>query len=216
MTDVAQRILDVLNAEIVKRGGDLSSIKSETAYARQLDKDVRDLFNGKMTEREFTDRQVDRIDNQFNRAWNEGMRANGLDPKRDMTDEWAKVLDDRKVKELDYIEGYASQIADAGKAGGDIEPFRARVDMWSNRYNEVQDLAKVTTRPEDRFEWVEGPTSDKCDNCLALDGIVATGKDWAESGWKPQSYDLACHGYHCQCRWEQTDKPLTKGGIPSK
>jgi hypothetical protein len=223
MTDahvVTWRILDLLNREIIKRGGDPNSLKSEAAYQRQLDKDVRDLYAGKLTEREFADRQVDRIDGQFNRAWNEGMRENGLDPKRDMTDEWAAALDDRKVKELDYIEGFASEIAQAGKAGDPVDPFRSRVPMWANRYNEVAALSKITTRPEDRFIWNLGPTEKHCESngstygCLNLSGVVATGKQWNDAGVRPQTTTTTCGGYQCQCSLDPTDEPLTEGGIP--
>jgi hypothetical protein len=209
LVNAVRRIVDALE------GGDpiSESIKTEAYYNRVLDRNIRQLYAGKMSEREFTDSLVDVIDAQFDRAWNEGMRDNGLDPAKDMTDEWAKILDERKVQELPYIEGFASDIAAAGKAGDPLDPLFTRADIWSGRYNEVVDLARVTTRPDDRFKWVYGDT-EHCTDCERLNGIVATGKDWGESGWAPQSQDLECHGFNCQCRLEPTDDPLTPGGIP--
>jgi len=208
LVNVLGKITQALDAEY----------KTEAFYQRVLDKDVRDLYNGKMDRGAFVDDMVRLIDQQFDRAWNEGMRENGLDPKADMTDAWAKELDDTKVRELDYVESFADDITQAGKDGTDIKPLRDRVGLWTNRYNQVVNQAQITTaNKEDKFAWRLGATEQHCETCQKLNGIVATAKDWQESGYKPQHAPnamLECGGWRCDCSMEITDEPLTKGGIP--
>jgi hypothetical protein len=92
--------------------------------------------------------------------------------------------------------------------------FGARADMWSNRYNDVINQARLHFGGIQLLEWVRGPTSDGCDDCIALDGIVATANEWEASGWRTQSQELACHGFNCLCQLKPTDKKRTRGGIP--
>ena len=89
--------------------------------------------------------------------------------------------------------------------------------MWSGRYNEVRDQARIefSKGTGQMFEWVLGPTEQHCTTCGGLSGIVATADEWDESGYRPQSPDLECHGYHCLCELQPTDKEKTKGGIPN-
>jgi hypothetical protein len=181
---------------------------------------VRDLYAGDIDESSFVDDMIRLIDEQFDKAWNAGMRENGLDPQTDMTDAWARVLDDRKVQELDYVEQYARDILDAARNGDPIDPLRARVDLWTNRYNEVQNLAKVTTAGKDvLLVWHLGATEQHCDTCSRLNGVVAYASDWEERGLHPQgapNEHLDCGGWQCDCSLDVADKDAipTAGGIP--
>lgn len=193
------------------------AFKTEAYYQRVLWGNVRDLYNGEMDVDAFVDDQVRLIEEQLRRAWNEGMRDNDLDPAKDMTEEWEAHLQDLMVSELDHVEDFAEAILQAQKDGAPIEPFRQRVELWTNRYNEVVNEAHVMTRPDDRFEWIYGDT-EHCGTCAALNGIVATGKEWQESGYHPQQPPndaLECGGWRCQCRLEYTEAAATEGGIPN-
>lgn len=193
-----------------------TGVKTVDYYQRVLWGNVRDLYNDKMSEDAFIDDLVRLIDEQLRRAWNQGMRENDLDPERDMTPEWEDHLQEIMTNELDYVETFARDIREAADNGEQVDQFRSRVDIWTNRYNEVVNDAKVTTRPEDRFKWVFGDTIH-CSTCAALNGIIATAKQWDESGYKPQSPPndkLECGGWHCQCQYEYTEEPVTEGGIP--
>lgn len=192
----------------------IPAIKTVAYYQRVLSRDVRDLYNGEMEMGAFVDDMLRLIEEQFRRAWNEGMRDNDLDPAKDMTDEWEAILQDAMSSELDFVEPFADAIREAAAAGNPIQPLLDRVTMWTNRYNEMVSLARITTRPDDRYKWVYGDT-EHCTTCLTLNGIVATGKEWAECPYQPQGENLECRGFHCQCKLEYTEEPLTEGGIPS-
>ena len=102
-----------------------------------VDKYARDLYKEEMSRDEFIDSMASLIEEQLKRAWNEGMRNNGLDPKEDMTSEWQDILDNLILDQWGYIEGYADDIIQGAKDGTPVEAFRARASLWANRYNET-------------------------------------------------------------------------------
>ena len=214
ITDHAEHELDLIAKAIRAYGWD--ALKTVAYYQRVLDKDVRDLYAGELDRDAFVDDMVRLIDEQFDRAWREGLRANGIEPKESKP-EWDKVLDERKVQELDYVENFADDILGAKKEDTPIDPLRARVSLWANRYNEVVNLAQLTSGQDHKYKWIYGDT-DHCSTCYTLNGVVAYGEDWAASGLHPQGAPnnrLECQGWHCQCRLEITDEPLTEPGIPN-
>jgi hypothetical protein len=211
LSDTIKAILDSLPEGVIP--ADLRYFKTTAYYDQALTRNVVDLYNGQMSESEFVDDLARLIDEQFTRAFNEGMRNNDLDPAKDMTDAWESLLQDRKLTEFDYVDNFASQIVQAAKDGADIGPFKDRASLWAHRYDEVVSWSQIVTRPDDRYKWVVGPT-EHCDTCAMLNGIVATGKDWLESGYRPQGDMLICKGFNCQCEWVYTEEKATEGGIP--
>ena len=196
----------------VETGADRT--KTVAYFDRVLNGAVLGLYRGDIGREEFVDELFRLLDEQYRRAWNEGMRENDLDPQRDMKPEWEAVLQDAIAGQLDYVEPFADAILAAKEAGTPVGPLQSRVSLWSNGYNAIVQLSIITTRPDDRYRWEVGPT-EHCSTCEALNGIVATAKDWQESGYAPQGRMLECGGYRCQCRWVYTEDPVTPGGIPA-
>ena len=185
---------------------DMWDFKTLDYFLRVLLAWVNDLYNGSTSEAEFVDRLAELIDQQLTRAWNEGMRANGLDPIQDMTEEYQQQLQDIIASEYSYVDQFARDIA---AHSGTLPQFQSRAQLWANRYNDVVNQSKLATADgKDRYEWVYGDT-DHCETCASLNGLVATAKEWDISGFKPQSAPndmLTCGGWKCQCRLEPTDK----------
>ena len=50
-----------------------------------------------------------------------------------------------------------------------------------------------------------GKTEQHCADCSAYAGRVMTGAEWAKEK-QPQSRELACKGYNCDCTLEQVVK----------
>lgn len=198
--------------EYIKRG----YVKTEGTYRRQVWNAMRDLFSGNTDEFEFIDDFNSYIDNQFTRAWNAGAREMGVNPSQ-FTDADITALADLMSAEQGYMLQLADDILGAKNSGLTLDQFRAqfggRADMWANRYNEIQSLARVHFGGKRMLIWVYGGTEDHCADCEALEGTVATAEDWAAYPLKPQSRALECHGYNCQCSLVPTDQPPS-GKIP--
>ncbi len=89
----------------------------------------------------------------------------------------------------------------------------SRLPMWINRYTEVVNTAKTMACANQKLKWVLGDT-DHCNSCLSLSGKVKRGKFWLSSGILPQSRQLECGGFNCQCSLQQTDDPVSRGPLP--
>ena len=194
--------------------------KTQDAYLRHMWQDAREYFTGEQDAFQFIDSFVAEIDNQLTRAWNEGAREAGVDP-RDMDDPDLVILQDKIENEREYILGLAGDI-DQARADG-LTPaefkqrFYSRVEMWANRYKETVNDAKLYFGSLDKYEWQLGATEQHCSTCYRLNGVVATGEEWDESGYRPQSPPndkLECGGWKCDCSLVPTKRRRTRGGIP--
>ena len=188
----------------------VDAIKTIAQFERMLRTAVLRLWWGDISQIDFLDRMIYAIDEQYRRAWREGMRSNGLDPVMDNRPEWDKVLKARINQEYDHVLDFGAAILKSKEDGGKIDALYARVDLWVARYSEVVDLAKVTTGGDKKYGWALGMTEKHCTHCQELSKIVAFGSDWVASGWRPQSSALECGGFHCDCSFYETDKPITK------
>jgi len=187
----------------------LEFLKSIEQYDRQLWEYTLALFRGGDSG-EFIDKFTAAISNQLTRAWNEGSRSVGVEPE-DMTEEDLSYLKEIIDNEYEHILDLGTAI----EASRELElvefrqAFRSRIDLWVARYTDVVSRARSYFGNKTRLIWVEGDTKDKCDSCVALDGIVAFAFEWEQSGVRPQSPPngtLTCGGWECQCRLDVTDK----------
>ena len=113
---------------------------------------------------------------------------------------------------FDWIYQYYRDVVDARVDGTPIDPLLSRASMWANQWNAAYSQAMLDIRKEEggNLVWQLGE-AEHCSTCLALDGIVASAKEWDTSGWKPQSRDLECNGYNCACSLQPTDKRRSRG-----
>jgi hypothetical protein len=194
-------------------------VKTQAHYERVLSQAVRELYNGKSSEDDFLSTMTTLLDEQTRRAWNEGMRLNDLDPAKDMTEAFEAELRNIQDEEFSHVDGFIAAIVQAGKDGTPVDPLLTRAGLWASRYPDIVSRAQVFTAPKDlNFRWIYGDTIQHCDTCSKLEGIVATAADWADlqaRGIYPQSPNLDCSGFNCDCHLDSTDDDVTPGGIPS-
>lgn len=89
------------------------------------------------------------------------------------------------------------------------ERFRAgwqklvnRVNLWRNQGNNAYNNGIVDSEPtadEPRYMWQLGNTERHCSDCLNLNGQIKTAAEWRAAGIQPQSPDLECGGWNCDC-----------------
>ena len=185
-------------------------------YLRVMSQAVARLYRGEISAGEFIDIMADVIPQQLTRAWNEGMRENGLDPAEEMTPEWRDQLEGIILSEFDYVDNFAAEILAGARDEVGVERFTQRAELWANRYNDVVNEAKLATADaKDKYIWVYGDT-DHCSTCESLNGIVATAREWEQSGFHPQSPPnplLICGGWKCGCSLQSTDKRRTANAL---
>jgi hypothetical protein len=188
-------------------------------YRKSVFAQVRGLLLGHFDQFTFIDGMLSAMERGFERAWQEGASECGIGPD-ERTVEENDALNTMIFAQAAFLPGFAaeitatrSQLLEAGSGlvfGGAL---LSRATMWANRYNDVRNQAHTLACQDSKMEWVLGPT-EHCSSCSRLAGKVKRGSAWARSGVRPQSRELECGGFNCQCRLQETNAPATPGPLP--
>jgi hypothetical protein len=214
---VAGRVLEALNAEIIKRGGDPTSLKaySATDYARGIDQAAAAYWKEGVTGNFFARmRQVTKFG--LRDAFDAGGADMGITPD-DYTEQDIALRDEIITEEQSHINdllGYLDGLANNAQAK--LSDAAPRLDLWKARFDDMRNRAKMILGKDAKLEWVYGDT-EHCETCARLNGVVKRASFWQSHGVLPQSPPnpmLKCGGWKCQCSLEPTDKPLTRGRMP--
>lgn len=98
--------------------------------------------------------------------------------------------------------------------GGKLEAFTGRLNIWAQRYHHARELARSMACADQKAVWVYGDTKAHCEDCSRAAGRVHRRSIWRKYGWVPGSTALACGGWHCDCRLEDTDEHAWPGHPP--
>ena len=177
--------------------------KTQRSYERALMQTVEDRYNGETSDDEFLALMALLIAYQLRRAMRDGMREVGWrgDVPNDMENEFALM----EMEEEQYTRSLLSDILIAIAAGVGIAVLRSRMKMWANRYMDVRNRAMVLVgkRTGALLRWDFGGTEKHCTDCAGYNGTVRTAEEWDDlyrmQGHKPQSRELECKGYNCDC-----------------
>lgn len=157
------------------------------------------LWSGKSDKDWFRDNMQYMVDRGLRRAWKEGMESVGL-TMDDMTDEEEADLGAIILDQYGYIDGAADFVIANSKANdGKLADIQPRAQMWVNRYNQVLGKARMSAASNPLLTWTEGPTKEKCADCIYANGRTYRASVWKKWGWETQSSRLACNGFKCQC-----------------
>ena len=221
LSDGIVSVADWMKAHDIALPSDLAAnieaVKTQAYFQRALWSYTRKFHAGEMDVSEFLDKFIGLVEDQARRAWNEGMRNVGLDPKNITIPQRAR-LQEIINEEFNHVLDFASAIEQQRNDGKPVDPLRARVELWANRYPNIVNEAQAYCKPYDLFRWEYGDTIDHCSSCAALNGVVATGDNWRMSGVMPQNPPnprLECGGWRCRCRLVPTTEPPTETGIPT-
>lgn len=192
--------------------------KTQAHYNRQMWLYSLALYRNEIDAFGFISDMTEAIEDQLNRAWNEGAREVGIDPQ-DYEPEDLAMIDGIIKKEYEFILGLGSDI-EAAKEVLDMKEFSARfkgrVEMWAMRYKDVVNQAKLHFAKRQKLKWKLGATEQHCSTCAALNGIVAYAREWEEVGIRPQNPPnsaLECGGWHCDCSLELTKERRTRNAL---
>lgn len=179
-------------------------------YLIDIEKLVQQLYDGKIGA-DFKDKLKELIKKKLSEAYNSAWFD--LMDTEEIPDYLDKELQAAIEEQYQYVNQYYEDIVrDRGLAIG-LAALFARAALWANKVPESYNNAVILTAAEEgvkpdtpiseNLQWMEGDTDKKCSTCLSLDGIVASARDWLESGLHPQMAPneyLECGGWKCQCR----------------
>ena len=191
--------------------------RGTSEYRSGLRAAIRGFWSGVLDRSQFWDVMSRTIRIGLKRAWHAGAAECGIAPDELSPAEVLGLQDAIDYEHL-WIGGLANTIGAGSKAkGGKLTPLFTRIEIWIGRWEGVKSKALTMACADEKQEWVLGPT-DHCDSCKKLSGKVKRGSWWNENGIWPRVHDawyLDCHGFRCECQLLPTDKPLSKGRMPS-
>ena len=190
------------------------AIKTLTKYRSLLWSAALRLFSGGRDVK-FIGSFTRAIDSQLTEAWNAGAASVGVEPN-EMDEGDRAILDEIQRNEYDFVHRLAAEIEADKSAGMEPEKFAskygARVDLWSRRYTDTVNQARIYFGGKEKLEWFEGPTEKKCKTCPRLVGIVAYAKEWQQARIQPQAPPnsaIECGGWGCACELRPSKKRRT-------
>lgn len=179
---------------------------------------VRGLWLGALSQAEALDSFRLSLAEYLTRAWAEGIARYDL-TLDDLSPEEAVALETFIAQQRAYAPAFLTEVAAQSKAhGGALAPLFARVDLWVNRYDEALNLARMMADRDQALVWNVTAGKLHCRTCGALKGWVKRASYWLqfyeETGVRPKSRNLECHGFLCGCSLDPTRRPLSKGRPP--
>ena len=204
---VGDIVVDITSSELqeaMSEGGYME-------YAQRIRGLVYGLWAGSLDEMSFIDGMNELIDFGLTKAWRNGMQDAGLNWD-DRTPEEQIALAETIFEQMQYVPGFANYIATNNKASGHLlRETDYRSELWANAFQAAYNKAIQMASNDPKNEWILGPAESHCRDCLKYAGKVKRASYWQKIGAVPQSPELACKGINCKCRFEITDKPLSRG-----
>ncbi len=185
-------------------------------YQAALRSPVRGLWTGVLDRGQFRQSMFNTIETGIIDAWNEGAKECGIAPD-ELSEDELNTRDERIAQERSHVSEFGQAIQEGSRSnGGKLTPLLLRLDLWTNRYRDVNNEAKVMACKDQKLVWILGPT-EHCLSCSRLAGRVKRGSFWESAGVRPQSppnEKLICQGWNCQCVLNPTDARISRGPLP--
>jgi hypothetical protein len=151
---------------------------------------------------EFIDTMANLISGQLTQAYQQAFEDEGYTDFF-IPDYLQTSLTEAIAYQYNFVDQYYRDIVDARLDNTSIDPLLQRAAMWANRWNEGYNEAVklITAENGGNMIWEYGE-AEHCDTCRALNGIVASAKEWETAGVKPQNAPnplIDCGGWQCKC-----------------
>ncbi len=180
-------------------------------FARRIRGLVYGLWSGQLDSPGFVNSMQILMETGLRRAWRDGMSEAGL-AWEDITTAEQVELNNIIAEQIEHIDNLADFVSERDKESGSL--LRAtdyRTELWANAYQQSYNKAIQMASNDPKEEWILGSTEKSCVDCLKYAGKVKRASYWRKIGAVPQSKDLACKGYNCDCELSITTKPLSRG-----
>lgn len=183
-------------------------------YRANLRNAVYGFWRGAFDMSQFIHMMSDRVWDGLKAAWYAGAAKAGILPD-ELTDREISTMQTDIFNQLQYIPGFAEFIQKNSRANkGKLETVLFRMNLWVARYKDMENRGWTMAAKNQKLTWILGhPKTEHCPDCLRVANKTKRASTWYDSGWIPQSYDLACHG-GCLCHFEPTNARCTPGKLP--
>lgn len=170
---------------------------------------VTTLYNNQLGG-DFIDLMANLISGQLTQAYQQAFEDEGFTDMF-LPDYLQESLTSMILQQYDFVDRFFRDIIDARLAGSSIDPLLARAELWAGQWNTAYERAQllINSKMGGKMVWREGDTKDKCDQCVALDGIVAFASEWDALDVHPKgapNSTLDCGGWHCECELKPTNQ----------
>jgi hypothetical protein len=189
-------------------------IKTIEDFALVVRAAARGLWTGALDFLFFYQSMVSSLNRGYRMAWAEGMAECGL-TLTDMTPSEQAALQQEIIRDTAFISGFGDYIMMGQRGTAKLSRTMTRAELWVNRYNAIRHLAQSMACADQKLKWVLGPTRDHCEDCSKYAGRVHRASIWAKYATLPQSRDLECKGFRCQCQLVPTTEPALPGRPPA-
>lgn len=132
-------------------------------------------------------------------AYQDGLEDGGVDAS-ELSDDDILSISDMAVHDTQFVSDLVNEIY---SETGMIGTPETRAPMWSKTLSEFYNAGLASADANGMYMWEVGDT-DHCRDCERMDGQVHRMKDYVRKGIVPQSSDLECGGYRCQCALVKT------------
>jgi hypothetical protein len=205
-----------IEALCVLYADDIRHQKNITSFRDGIRSAIRGYWDGSFSIGGFFQEMKLLVERELWIAFYEGVELVGLN-REDVSAEERQRIEDEINNQIDYIMPFAVDIRDGKEKGSGVESFLGRAEMWVTRYGSIKALAQIMLGQDEKLEWELGDTTEHCNTCARLNGIVKRASVWNESGIKPgnaPNESLECEGWNCRCSLRSTRKRCTSGPLP--
>lgn len=182
--------------------------KTYDYFLATLERLIRSVYTNRLGG-EFIDILGNLVQGQLRQAYDLAWSEKGNEGA--MPEYLTSALENAITTQYKFIDQFFRDIVDARIDGTGIDALLARAPLWAQRYNEAYNDAVRLILAENggNLVWQLGATEQHCPECYALNGIVASAKEWDELGVHPQGAPnplLTCGGWRCDCSLTPTTR----------
>jgi len=189
-------------------------------YRREIRSAVRGVWSAALSWEDGWESMDITIRRMFNKAFQDGAKSVGVLPA-ELTPEEKLKLRQTIQQETSYISGLLDAADAQSKANkGKLTPLYKRVELWVQRYQQIYTDGMMMARGDPKLKWVYSHTvRNHCSSCQTLNDKIKRKSQWDKSGLRPQSPNLECMRSAapvtvCQCHFEPTTEPASRGPLP--
>lgn len=171
-----------------------SFVDTIAGFVARFGQNVRAVINGTISRSLVRGSMRATLSQGGTKAFIDGKQIGGGEGNLTLADE--EYLARWRYEEFQYLTGFLDS---AEKGGISQDQLDNHLQMWINKSLRKAYYKGLESAGRNKwYMWVYGLT-EHCDTCLMAHGQVHRMKAWVNAGILPQSDNLQCGGYHCQC-----------------